>query len=259
MSDSTSPGLSSDHPDFLTHLSSSSLASTSTSATSLSSQPTTPLSSSPSNPLTPTLPEPATPPLISTTPQSSLPTFLLDLLTAVERDPAAAAANLSNLAATHAATPSFLPSSSPSQPPETGAILASLARIAAKLQRTGSEHGSTEDVVEGTTVEGVRRAYGKKVRALKVLHEEELRRSQISHDEEVRYAFLSLRRVGRRSSRAGSTAGLSLSSPLPSQGESTLAFPLLPRRELTWAFLAAVCPRRLMQRSRALCSSSNLP
>ncbi|GAA5865813.1 hypothetical protein JCM1840_006258 [Sporobolomyces johnsonii] len=72
-------------------------------------------------------------PLASAAPIHSFPTFLLGLLTALESDPASIAHHLSNLAASHAAPATFM-ATPEGKPAETDAIVASLSRIADRLQ-----------------------------------------------------------------------------------------------------------------------------
>lgn len=72
-------------------------------------------------------------PLASAAPIHSFPLFLLSLLTALESAPSSVAHHLSNLAASHAA-PATFEASPQGKPSETDAIVASLSRIAERLQ-----------------------------------------------------------------------------------------------------------------------------
>jgi osomolarity two-component system sensor histidine kinase NIK1 len=97
----------------------------------------------------PLSPDNMTRPLASAAPIHSFPVFLLSLLTALESDPSSVAHHLANLAASHAA-PATFEASPQGKPKETDAIVASLSRIADRLQKvegeaTVSENGEEED------------------------------------------------------------------------------------------------------------------
>ncbi|KAL8281120.1 hypothetical protein RQP46_006478 [Phenoliferia psychrophenolica] len=122
-------------------------------------------------------------------PTLSFPSFLLGLVIAIESDPASISQHLGNLAYVHAAPASFTPQGPETQPAETDAIVAALARIAERLKALDAPVPQAAAVVDKggvVSMDEVRDAHAKEIAALKMLHAEELRRSQVSHDEEVR-------------------------------------------------------------------------
>lgn len=163
-----------------------------------STQSTTSTGSSPASSALPSPPEDKMlsfiPPSV---PQYTFPAFLLTLLTALESDPSTIQSHLANLTYTHAAPSAFQPSES--RPHETDAVVASLSRIAERLQaaegtlvghstlgRAAVLSGETRAHTPDETIESVKISCEEHLKALKTLHAEELRRSQVSHDEEVR-------------------------------------------------------------------------